>query len=163
MTIQDAILQIQLRADRWDDDSLVKSFVTVGPLIPLLNSENNQVIFGRRGTGKTHILRYFKNLREQQNDCCIFIDLRKMGSSNCIYADQSAPDGAAPEFCRWCCGCAPDRRGWPPSPGSCARPERRRRRRCHSSRPAAAPAVLRRRRRDADWFSSERAGSPRFL
>ena len=91
MTIQDAILQIQLRADRWDDDSLVKSFVTVGPLIPLLNSENNQVIFGRRGTGKTHILRYFKDLRERQNDCCIFIDLRKMGSSNCIYADQSLP------------------------------------------------------------------------
>lgn len=91
MTIRDAILQIQLRADRWDDNSLVQSFVTVGPLIPLLNSENNQVLFGRRGTGKTHVLRYFKDARERENDCCIFIDLRIMGSSNSIYADQSLP------------------------------------------------------------------------
>lgn len=91
MTIQDAILQIQLRADKWDDDSLVKSFVKVGPLIPLLDSENNQIIFGRRGTGKTHVLRYFKSLKDEQNDCCVFIDLRKIGSSNSIYADPSLP------------------------------------------------------------------------
>lgn len=64
MTVQDAILQIQLRADKWDDNSLVKSFVKVGPLIPLLDSENNQIIFGRRGTGKTHVLRYFKNIKD---------------------------------------------------------------------------------------------------
>lgn len=91
MTIKDAILQIQLRADKWDDDSLVKSFVNVGPLIPLLNGENNQVIFGRRGTGKTHVLRYFKSLKDDNGDCCIFIDLRKIGSSNSIYADSSLP------------------------------------------------------------------------
>lgn len=91
MNIQDAILQIQLRADKWDDDSLVKSFVKVGPLIPLLDSENNQIIFGRRGTGKTHVLRYFKSLKDEQNDCCVFIDLRKIGSSNSIYADPSLP------------------------------------------------------------------------
>ena len=36
-----------------------------------------------------HMLRYFKDLRERQNDCCIYIDLRKIGSSNCIYSDQS--------------------------------------------------------------------------
>lgn len=47
MTVQDAILQIKLRADKWDDNSLVKSFVKVGPLIPLLDSENNQIILGR--------------------------------------------------------------------------------------------------------------------
>lgn len=91
MTVQDAILQIQLRADKWDDNSLVKSFVKVGPLIPLLDSENNQIIFGRRGTGKTHVLRYFKNIKDGQSDCCIFVDLRKIGSSNSIYADQSLP------------------------------------------------------------------------
>lgn len=91
MTIREAILQIKLRADKWDDDSLVKSFVNVGPLIPLLNSENNQIIFGRRGTGKTHVLRYFKKQREELGDCCIFIDLRKIGSPNGIYADQSLP------------------------------------------------------------------------
>ena len=91
MTVQDAILQIQLIADKWDDNSLVESFVKVGPLIPLLDSENNQIIFGRRGTGKTHILRYFKSLKERQDDCCIFVDLRKIGSSNSIYADPSLP------------------------------------------------------------------------
>ena len=91
MTVQDAILQIQLRADKWDDNSLVKSFVKVGPLIPLLDSENNQIIYGRRGTGKTHVLRYFKSIKDGQSDCSIFMDLRKIGSSNSIYADQSLP------------------------------------------------------------------------
>lgn len=91
MTVKDAILQIQLRADKWDDNSLVKSFVKIGPLIPLLDSENNQIIFGRRGTGKTHVLRYFKSIKDGQSDCCIFLDLRKIGSSNSIYADQSLP------------------------------------------------------------------------
>ena len=91
MTVQDAILQIQLRADKWDDNSLVKSFVKVGPLIPLLAGENNQIIFGRRGTGTTHVLRYFKSIKDGQNDCSIFADLRKIGSSNSIYADQSFP------------------------------------------------------------------------
>lgn len=52
MTIKDAILQIQLRADKWDDNSLVKSFVTVGPLIPLLDSENNQIILDAEGREK---------------------------------------------------------------------------------------------------------------
>lgn len=91
MTVKDAILQIQLRADKWDDNSLVKSFVKIGPLIPLLDSENNQIIFGRRGTGKTHVLRYFKSIKDGQSDCCIFLDLRKIGPSNSIYADQSLP------------------------------------------------------------------------
>lgn len=91
MTVQDAILQIQLRADKWDENSIVESFVKVGALIPLLDSENNQIIFGRRGTGKTHVLRYFKSIKDGQNDCCIFVDLRKIGSSNSIYADQSLP------------------------------------------------------------------------
>lgn len=38
MTIREAILQIQLRADKWDDDSLVKSFVNIGPIIPMMRT-----------------------------------------------------------------------------------------------------------------------------
>jgi len=89
--IKDLILNIQLRADKWDEESLVKTFVKVGPIMVVLGNENNQVLFGRRGTGKTHILKYLKSQKENVGDCCIYIDLRKIGSSDSIYNDTTLP------------------------------------------------------------------------
>ena len=81
-----------LRADKWEEDLLVRSFVSIGPLIPLLKGTNNQVLFGRRGTGKTHVLMYLKSIIEKEfSDCCIFIDLRKLGSTGSIYSNESLP------------------------------------------------------------------------
>ena len=80
------------RADKWDEEVLVKTFVNIGPLIPTLLGVNNQILFGRRGTGKTHVLRFLKSIIEKEkNDCCIFIDIRQIGSTGSIYSDQSIP------------------------------------------------------------------------
>lgn len=57
MNAKDAILQMPPRADKWEEELLVKTFVNIGPLVPILRSENNQILFGRRGTGKTHVLK----------------------------------------------------------------------------------------------------------
>lgn len=92
MNIKDAILKMPLRADKWEDDLLVKTFVQIGPLIPILHSVNNLVLYGRRGTGKTHVLKYLKSIIERNdNDCCIFIDIRQVGSTGSIYSDREIP------------------------------------------------------------------------
>ena len=92
MNAKDAILQMPRRADKWDEEVLVKTFVNIGPLIPTLLGVNNQILFGRRGTGKTHVLRFLKSIIEKEkNDCCIFIDIRQIGSTGSIYSDQSIP------------------------------------------------------------------------
>ena len=92
MKVKDIILQMPLRADKWDEDLLVKTFVNIGPLVPMLRSENNQVLYGRRGTGKTHVFKYLKSIIESENkDCCIFIDIRQIGSTGSIYSDKDMP------------------------------------------------------------------------
>ena len=92
MNAKDAILKMPRRADKWEEELLVKTFVSIGPLIPMLQSNNNHVLFGRRGTGKTHVLKYLKSIIEkEENDCCVFIDIRQIGSTGSIYSDKETP------------------------------------------------------------------------
>lgn len=77
-----AISSISKRAERQRDiEKIISSYVEVGILPQLLNN-NNQILFGRRGTGKTHILKYLHNAHnEDKNKCVCFIDCRILGSS----------------------------------------------------------------------------------
>lgn len=52
---------------------------------------DNHILYGRRGTGKTHILSYLCTLLEKQYDCPIYIDLRILGSTNSIYTNNQLP------------------------------------------------------------------------
>lgn len=87
--INELLLQIAKRAERKDDDYLVKSFVQLGHVFTLLKCEDNQIIHGRRGTGKTHLLKYLKNKIQQQNEVVVEIDMRSLGSTGGIYADAN--------------------------------------------------------------------------
>ena len=51
-----AFLRIAKRAERQDDDVLQKTFVDFGAVFIALSSIDHQIVFGRRGTGKTHLL-----------------------------------------------------------------------------------------------------------
>ncbi|MFD1063543.1 hypothetical protein ACFQ1Q_09825 [Winogradskyella litorisediminis] len=77
-----AISSISQRAERQRDiDKIISSYVEVGILPQLLNN-NNQILFGRRGTGKTHILKYLQNAyKDDINKTVCFIDCRILGSS----------------------------------------------------------------------------------
>ena len=57
----------------------------------LLASNNNQIMFGRRGTGKTHALRFFEDNRQNAGDLAIYIDAQTVGSNGSIYNDTSLP------------------------------------------------------------------------
>ena len=89
--INGAILQIVKRADKCDKNTLVETFVNLGSLLPLLKGCDNHILYGRRGTGKTHILSYLCTLLEKQYDCPIYIDLRILGSTNSIYTNNQLP------------------------------------------------------------------------
>jgi Cdc6-like AAA superfamily ATPase len=53
-----ALINLNKRAERSSNGILVNNFVDSEPLFDLLATQNNQVIYGRRGTGKTHALKY---------------------------------------------------------------------------------------------------------
>jgi hypothetical protein len=56
--IHKAFIHFQKRAEKSDASILVDTFVDNEPLVDMLQTENSQGIYGRRGTGKTHALLY---------------------------------------------------------------------------------------------------------
>jgi hypothetical protein len=86
-----ALMQISKRAETNELEMLMSTFVDVGPLITLLETLDNQIVQGRRGTGKTHALRYLARQVEERGDWSVFVDLRQVGSSGGLYADSSIP------------------------------------------------------------------------
>lgn len=68
--------------------NLYKSFVEIGHVMPVMKIPESQIILGRRGTGKTHVLSYFKDSRNKEKDTAIYVDMRSIGSTGGIYADS---------------------------------------------------------------------------
>ncbi len=82
-------LNFNKRAERSSADILAATFVDSEPLFDLLSTNNNQVIYGRRGTGKTHALKYLQEQVETNGEKAVYIDLRNVGSNGSIYGDDS--------------------------------------------------------------------------
>lgn len=90
-TINQAIFKLVKRAEKYDKEHLVKTFVDVGPLFTLLKNPDHQIIYGRRGTGKTHAFSYLQNELENKNFLPIYIDMRNIGSNGGIYSNSNLP------------------------------------------------------------------------
>jgi hypothetical protein len=79
--IQSAVSSIKTRSERQVNlDHLTATFVDPGITVRLEN-DNNQILYGRRGTGKTHVL---KMLERRARDLChlpVYIDINKLGSA----------------------------------------------------------------------------------
>lgn len=91
--INRCFLRFDDRAERITSEQVADTFVSVGPLLDLMESRNNQVIYGRRGTGKTHALRFFKSIKTDSDDLAIYLDGQNLGSNGSIYNDASLPIG----------------------------------------------------------------------
>jgi hypothetical protein len=74
-----------------DPKVLVDTFVDTGMLHTMLASRDHQVIYGRRGTGKTHALLYLSETKRVAGELSIFVDMRTIGSSVGLFADESVP------------------------------------------------------------------------
>ena len=89
--INTAFVGISRRAESVDRKTLVQTFVDLGPLIPVLSSRDHQIVYGRRGTGKTHALLYVTERLKAIGTVAVYVDLRNMGSSGGMYADAQIP------------------------------------------------------------------------
>lgn len=86
-SVQDAFMAFTLRAEKATDTELIESFVATGPMLNLLSNTNNSIVYGRRGTGKTHALKYVTQIAAQRQERATYIDLRMIGSNTSIYSD----------------------------------------------------------------------------
>lgn len=86
--VQRAVSRIAVRAERQENvGQLVDTFVDPGIGIQLDN-DNNQIIYGRRGTGKTHVLKVAeRQAQATTNHFAIYVDMRTLGS-NSVFADE---------------------------------------------------------------------------
>ena len=87
------LMRVARRAEKATPEYLAHTFVPVEPVPSLLESLDNQIIYGRRGTGKTHILKYLAEAKKREGNVALYFDLRMIGSSGGLYADASQPLG----------------------------------------------------------------------
>jgi hypothetical protein len=85
------LVQSYKRAEKPDETALEGTFVSITALNNLLRSPEHHILYGRRGTGKTHILRHLTRQEQDDGVAAIYIDLRTIGSSGGLYADSSIP------------------------------------------------------------------------
>lgn len=89
LTINQAFSQFIKRAERSTTERLVSTFVGIDNLVAALMSQDHRIIFGRRGTGKTHALNYVAEVNRERGHCAVFVDMRTIGSDQSIYTDQT--------------------------------------------------------------------------
>lgn len=85
--IQATFMQFERRSEKVSQQILARTFVDAEPLFIQLSSKNHQVLYGRRGTGKTHALKFLAEQMYGQGERSIYIDLRTVGSNGSIYSD----------------------------------------------------------------------------
>lgn len=91
LPINNAVLKLSKRAETHDPQHIIDSFVDIGPVFTLLSNADNQIIFGRRGTGKTHLLGYLRSQLDRAGIVTAQLDMRTVGSTGGIYADPRIP------------------------------------------------------------------------
>ncbi len=75
-----AVIKIQRRAERQElEEKLTSSFVPTR-VIEELETDQNQLVFGRRGVGKTHTLKVYLGRKVQEGYLCSYIDCTSFGS-----------------------------------------------------------------------------------
>jgi len=87
--IRKSILLLAKRAEGYDPRYLKETFVDLENLYDSLKNTDHQVIYGRRGTGKTHLLRIVDETVD--NNIKVYIDMRTIGSTGGIYNDPNVP------------------------------------------------------------------------
>jgi len=83
------LMRAHKRAESERDSLLQDTFVPVYPMNVLLENAESQILYGRRGTGKTHSLKHLGSIKESAGHIAIFADLRTAGSSTDIYNDPN--------------------------------------------------------------------------
>jgi len=88
-----ALQDIEKRAERgYDDAHVMDTYVDSGGLADALAANDNGIVYGRRGTGNTHALRYLAEKQRSAGDFVVYIDMEKdLGSTEGLYGDPELP------------------------------------------------------------------------
>ena len=89
--INQMLMRIVRRAEMQDEQTLARTFVPIEEIENGLRLIDHQVLYGRRGTGKTHALSYLASEVAAGGDLAIYLDLRTIGSSSGLYSDDAEP------------------------------------------------------------------------
>jgi hypothetical protein len=87
--LNQALLRIPRRAENSARHTVSKTYVEAGSFAALLHSSDHQILYGRRGTGKTHALLHLADLLGDMDDVAVYVDLRTIGSAGGIHADSA--------------------------------------------------------------------------
>ena len=85
----DLLQQISKRAEDLTKKEQAESFVAIRRIDGALRNRDSRIIFGRRGTGKTHILSFVESQARSAGGLCCLLDMRTLGSNNSIYSNQN--------------------------------------------------------------------------
>ena len=78
------------RAEARATEQLRETFVDSG-IAAALEAVDHQVLYGRRGTGKTHALRYLETSVTRRGGVTVYLDLRTIGSPEGLFAGDQVP------------------------------------------------------------------------
>jgi len=84
-----ALNRIPKRAEKQEGSQLHETFVDSG-VADILNTVDHQLVYGRRGTGKTHALSYLATEVSARGDVALNLDLRTIGSPDGVLDARSA-------------------------------------------------------------------------
>jgi hypothetical protein len=87
--INTLLQMISRRAERLDAHQQAETFVSLGGIEHTLLNRDNRIIFGRRGTGKTHVMSFIADAAKKKGEMALLLDLRKIASNSYIYTDES--------------------------------------------------------------------------
>jgi hypothetical protein len=84
-----ALGKIPRRAEQRDTSALRETFVDSG-VAEVLDMVDHQVLYGRRGTGKTHAVVYVASKARSRGDVALYVDLRTVGSPDGVLDVESS-------------------------------------------------------------------------
>jgi hypothetical protein len=88
--INRAFNQVPKRAEARQAEQLRNTFVDSG-VAAALEAIDHQVLYGRRGTGKTHAFRYLETVVRDGGDISFYADLRTIGSPEGLFTGDQVP------------------------------------------------------------------------
>lgn len=86
-----AVSNITARSERQPNTEVLQETYVETGVLPQIANFGNQILYGRRGTGKTHVLQVLGADRTHEDDSfVIYLDIRLLGSAH-LFSDATRP------------------------------------------------------------------------
>lgn len=90
--IASAVSNIVPRSERQSDLELLRNTYVETGVLPQVQNHSNQILYGRRGTGKTHVLQILGDKFSKTTGVqCVYLDVRLLGSAHLFQDETQSP------------------------------------------------------------------------